>query len=241
MNGRLFRESVKKIHSSKARNEKFPNSLQSLSLKRLVWPFALRSTFILARIAASVYLWYLINGNEKWLVLIPVRASKVQGKTIHLVQLTQEFKLHLLSIKSKTILCSEYRVLIKAESGWVRTGENKLHAACFESDRLNPQRCCNLRLPLRSPQQKSYPTKCLASSTFQDLDLSIYRNLCWSCRLEFYWKEGRYCLSLEDWMRDAFLWVGACKARMIIPVRCEDRCKGVQMLWKCDQCTLRSL
>lgn len=43
--------------------------------------------------------------------------SKVQGKTIHLVQLTQEFKLHLLTIKSKTLLCSKSRVLNKAESG----------------------------------------------------------------------------------------------------------------------------
>lgn len=57
----------------------------------------------------------------------------------------------------------------------MRTGENKLHTACFESDRLNPQRCCTPT----SPIAKYYPTKCLASFSFQDLDFSFYiRKIC---------------------------------------------------------------
>lgn len=36
MNGGLFRKRTKNICISKARKEKFPNSLQSLSLKRIV-------------------------------------------------------------------------------------------------------------------------------------------------------------------------------------------------------------
>lgn len=43
--------------------------------------------------------------------------SKVQGKTIHLIQLAHEFKLHLLSMKSKSVFCSEYSVLNKEQSG----------------------------------------------------------------------------------------------------------------------------
>lgn len=100
--------------------------------------------------------------------------SKVQGKIIHLIQLAQEFKLHLLRMKSKTIFCSEYSVLNKAHSGWLRTGENKLHAACFESDRLNTQRCCTPTTPIEVSIAKSFSTKCLASSSFRGLDLSFY-------------------------------------------------------------------
>lgn len=43
--------------------------------------------------------------------------SKVQGKTIHQIQLAQEFKLHFLSRKSKTVFCFVYRVLSKEQSG----------------------------------------------------------------------------------------------------------------------------
>ena len=105
--------------------------------------------------------------------------SKVQGKTIDLIQLAQEFKLHLLGKKSKTIFCSEYSVLNKAQSGWLRTGENKLHAVCFESDRLTPQRCSTPTTPIEVSIAKSYHTKCLAFSSFQGLDLSFYfREIC---------------------------------------------------------------
>jgi len=43
-------------------------------------------------------------------------AGKVQGKTIHLIQLAQEFKLHLFSMKIKTIFWSVYSGINKAQS-----------------------------------------------------------------------------------------------------------------------------
>lgn len=53
---------------------------------------------------------------------------------------------------------------------------NKLHSACFGSDRLKPQRCCTPTAPIEVSMAKRYPT-CLASSGFQGLDF-YFREIC---------------------------------------------------------------